>query len=67
MLLVSGVQQSESAICTHIPPPLESPSHPFHPTPREQTCGHRGKWKVRRIGRVGFTSVLYHVKKKANY
>ena len=36
VVLVSAVQQSESAICTHISPyplPLEHPSHPPYPTP----------------------------------
>ena len=36
VVLVSAVQQSESAICIHIPPyplPLESPSHPPYPIP----------------------------------
>ena len=35
-VLVSAVQQSESAICIHISPyplPLASPSHPPYPTP----------------------------------
>ena len=35
-MLVSAVQQSEPAICTHISPnplPLEPPSYPPYPTP----------------------------------
>ena len=35
-MLVSAVEQSESAICIHIfpyPLPLEPPSHPPYPTP----------------------------------
>ena len=36
VVLVSAVQQSESAICIHISPyplPLEPPSHPPYPIP----------------------------------
>ena len=36
VVLVSAVQQSESAICIHISPyplSLETPSHPPYPTP----------------------------------
>ena len=36
VVLLSAVQQSESAMCIHISPyplPLEPPSHPPYPTP----------------------------------
>ena len=41
VVLVSAVQQSESAICIHISPyhvPLEPPSHPPYPIPLGLDC-----------------------------
>ena len=43
VVLVSIVQQSESAICIHISPyplPPEPPSHPPYPIPRD---GHKAQ------------------------